>query len=160
MLVYFAPELPHLSWQTSDLAENHPAIRAWLADAGAANILPPLLLDVRHGPWPEATVDAVFSANTAHIMSWPAVAAMFAGVGRILEPGGVFALYGPFNYGGQYTAPSNARFDAWLRQRDPASGVRDFEALDELARQAGLGLWRDYAMPADNHTLIWLKPPR
>jgi Cyclopropane fatty acid synthase and related methyltransferases len=158
--VYFAPELPHLTWQTSDLIENHPAILAWLADAGAANILPPLPLDVRHGPWPEATVDAVFSANTAHIMGWPAVEAMFAGVGRILEPGGVFALYGPFNYGGQYTAASNSRFDAWLRQRDPASGVRDFEALDELARKAGLGLWRDYAMPADNRTLIWLKPLR
>ncbi|GAB4299848.1 MAG: class I SAM-dependent methyltransferase [Thiohalomonadaceae bacterium] len=155
--VYFAPEFPSLAWQTSDLADNHPAIHAWLAEEGAPNILPPLELDVRRTPWPMAAVDAVFSANTAHIMGWDAVAAMFTGVGRVLEPGGIFILYGPFNYGGEYTAPSNERFDAWLRQRDPASGIRDFEALDELARQAGMSLWRDYAMPADNHTLIWLK---
>lgn len=157
--VYFAPELPHLSWQTSDLAENHAAIHAWLAEEGAPNILPPLLLDVRSGPWPACGVDAVFSANTAHIMDWAAVEAMFAGVGRILETDGVFALYGPFNYGGRYTAASNARFDAWLRQRDPASGVRDFEALDALARAAGLVMWRDYDMPADNRTLVWRKAP-
>jgi cyclopropane fatty-acyl-phospholipid synthase-like methyltransferase len=155
--VYFAPELPHLSWQTSDLAENHAAIHAWLAEEGAPNILPPLLLDVRSGPWPAFGVDAVFSANTAHIMGWEAVEAMFAGVGRMLETDGVFALYGPFNYGGRYTAASNARFDTWLRQRDPASGVRDFEALDTLARDAGMALWRDYDMPADNHTLVWRK---
>lgn len=155
--VYFAPELPHLQWQTSDLEENHAAIHAWLADAGSPNILPPLALDVRTRPWPADAVDAVFSANTAHIMGWDAVEAMFAGVGRVLEEGGVFALYGPFNYGGGYTADSNARFDAWLRQRDPASGVRDFEALDALARTAGLRLWQDYAMPADNRTLVWRK---
>jgi len=157
--VYFAPEFPQLVWQTSDLAENHPAIHAWLADAGAANILPPLVLDVRRASWPAAAVDAVFSANTAHIMDWAAVEAMFAGVGRALAPDGVFVLYGPFNYGGRYTAPSNERFDAWLRQRDPASGVRDFEALDALAQQAGMALWRDYPMPADNHTLVWRKLP-
>lgn len=157
--VYFAPEFPQLVWQTSDLAENHPAIHAWLEDAGAANILPPLALDVRTVPWPVAAVDAVFSANTAHIMDWPAVGAMFAGVGRVLAPDGVFVLYGPFNYGGRYTAASNERFDAWLRQRDPASGVRDFEALDALAQRAGIALWRDYPMPADNHTLVWRKAP-
>lgn len=157
--VYFAPQFPGLTWQTSDLAENHPVIHAWLADEGTPNILPPLALDVRRGPWPELQVDAVFSANTAHIMGWDAVEAMFAGVGRILEAGGVFALYGPFNYGGQYTAASNARFDAWLRQRDPASAVRDFEALDRLACAAGMTLWRDYDMPADNHTLVWCKLP-
>ncbi|PKM43975.1 MAG: methylase [Gammaproteobacteria bacterium HGW-Gammaproteobacteria-1] len=155
--VYFAPELPHLLWQTSDLEENHAAIQAWLAEADSPNLLPPLPLDVRTGPWPADTVDAVFSANTAHIMGWDAVEAMFAGVGRLLEAEGVFALYGPFNYGGAYTADSNARFDAWLRQRDPASGVRDFEALDALARAAGLVLWQDYAMPADNRTLVWRK---
>lgn len=155
--VYFAPEFPQLVWQTSDLAENHPAIHAWLEDAGAANILPPLALDVRATPWPVAAVDAVFSANTAHIMDWPAVEALFAGVERVLEPGGIFALYGPFNYGGRYTAASNERFDAWLRRRDPAGGVRDFEALDALAQQAGMALWRDYDMPADNHTLVWRK---
>lgn len=153
--VYFAPEFPHLTWQTSDLTENHATIHAWLAAEGSPNILPPLALDVCRTPWPLESVDAVFSANTAHIMHWGAVQAMFAGVGRILEPDGIFALYGPFNYGGRYTAASNARFDAWLRQRDPASGVRDFEALDALAHDAGMTLWRDYDMPADNRTLVW-----
>ncbi len=153
--VYFAPEFPQLSWQTSDRAENHPGIHAWLADEGAPNILPPLELDVLVGSWPEQPVDAVFSANTAHIMGWEAVEAMFAGVGRVLAPEGIFALYGPFNYGGQYTAPSNERFDAWLKQRDPASGIRDFEALQALAAAAGLGLLCDYAMPANNRTLVW-----
>lgn len=156
--VYFAPHFPQLTWQTSDLAENHTAISTWLAEDGAPNIRPPLPLDVRQGPWPAQAVDAVFSANTAHIMAWEAVAAMFAGVGGLLEADGVFVLYGPFNYGGRYTADSNARFDAWLRQRDPASGVRDFEALDALAQAAGMTLWRDYPMPADNRTLVWRKP--
>lgn len=154
---YFASALPFLTWQTSDLAENHPGIHAWLAEEGNTNILPPLLLDVRQPQWPVDAVDAVFSANTAHIMGWDGVQAMFAGIGRVLEPGGLFALYGPFNYGGKYTAESNARFDAWLRQRDPASGVRNFEDLQALAAGAGLELLRDYPMPADNRTLVWRK---
>lgn len=155
--VYFAPEFPQLSWQTSDLAENHAGIHAWLAESGADNILPPLPLDVRHEPWPVKSVDAVFSANTVHIMGWEAVERMFAGVGRILEPGGVFALYGPFNYGGRYTSDSNARFDLWLKQRDPQSAIRNFEDLDRLGRAAGMVLLRDYEMPVNNRTLVWRK---
>ena len=153
--VYFAPLFPELVWQTSDRLENHAGIHAWLADEGVANIVPPLELDVLVGPWPAQRVDAVFSANTAHIMGWPAVEAMFAGVGTALEPGGIFALYGPFNYGGRYTAPSNERFDGWLKQRDAASGIRNFEDLDLLARAAGMVLLRDYEMPANNRTLVW-----
>jgi hypothetical protein len=107
--------------------------------------------------WGVGDVDAVFSANTAHIMDWEGVRAMVAGVGRLLPAGGVFALYGPFHYGGEPTSPSNARFDAMLRARDPAMGVRNFEDLDALARRAGLALWRDYAMPVNNRTLVWHK---
>lgn len=154
---YFAPHLPHLSWQSSDLAVSHPSILAWQADSGAANLLPPLTLDVQQNPWPDWQGDAVFSANTLHIMSWPAVEAFFAGVGRCLQAGGVLLVYGPFNYKGQFTSESNAQFNEWLKARDPASAVRDFEAVDALAQQAGLQLQQDYAMPANNRILYWQK---
>jgi len=155
--VFFAAQFPHLHWQTSDRAENHPGIRAWLDEADLPNVGAPLALDVEYPDWPSLVVDAVFSANTAHIMAWPAVVAMFAHVGRVLGAGGVFCLYGPFNYAGDYSAGSNRRFDAWLRQQDPAQGVRDFEALDELAADNAMGLVQDHAMPADNRILVWQK---
>jgi len=155
--VYFAPAFPDLVWQTSDVVELHAGIHAWLDEAAAGNVRPPLALDVCRDPWPDAGFDAVFSANTAHIMDWPAVECLFTGVGNVLPGGGVFCLYGPFNYQGAYTSDSNARFDQWLKARDPASGIRDFEALQELAEQAGLKLKDDYEMPANNRTLVWLK---
>jgi len=99
----------------------------------------------------------VFSANTLHIMSWPEVERFFAGVGAVLEPGGVLVVYGPFNYGGAFTSDSNARFDGWLKQRDPASGVRDFEAVNAQALAQGLVLQQDIAMPANNRSLVWHK---
>ncbi len=159
--VYFGSELPHLTWQTSELPENHAGIQAWLDEARLPNVLPPLAIDLHDEAWPPAaTVDAVFNANTVHIVSWPAVERMFAGIGRVLAPGGLLCLYGPFNYGGHFTSESNARFDAWLKGRDPESGVRDFEALDELARRQGLELLQDVAMPANNRTLVWQKMDR
>ncbi len=153
--VYFAPELPHLVWQTADVAQHHAGIRAWLDEAALPNVLPPLALDVNQPDWPGERYDAVFSANTLHIMGWPEVEKFFAGVGAVLEPDGVLAVYGPFNYNGAFTSDSNARFDAWLKSRDPASGVRDFEAVDALARAQGLALQQDVAMPANNRTLVW-----
>jgi cyclopropane fatty-acyl-phospholipid synthase-like methyltransferase len=153
--VYFAPELPHLAWQTADVPQHHAGIRAWLDDAALPNVLPPLALDANDTSWHGGRYDAVFSANTLHIMSWPEVELFFAGVGEVLEPGGVLAVYGPFNYNGAFTSESNARFDAWLKARDPASGVRDFEAVDALARARGLMLLQDIAMPANNRMLVW-----
>jgi hypothetical protein len=153
--VFFAARLPHLVWQTSDVLENHPGINAWIDGAAVGNVRRPLALDVTAQPWPLGTTGAVFSANTAHIMSWPAVETMIAGVGAVLVPGGVFCLYGPFNYNGEFTSESNARFDKSLRLRDPASGIRDFEKVDALARAAGLELVEDQAMPANNRTLVW-----
>ena len=144
---YFAPELPHLVWQASDVAQNLPDIREWVSDP------PPIELDVEK-PWPDLDADAVFSANTCHIMSWPQVERLFDGVGQVLRPGGVFALYGPFNYGGKHTSESNARFDAMLRGRDPASGLRDAEAIVALAERHGLKCAEDNAMPANNRLLI------
>ena len=155
--VYFGAHLPHLTWQPSDIVIYHAGIRAWLDEAALPNVLPPLALDVEHDPWPDYPVDAVFSANTVHIMGWPQVQCMFKGIGEVLMQSGVFCLYGPFNYNGAYTSSSNARFDEWLKARDPVSGVRDFEALDGLAKAAGMSLIQDYEMPANNRTLVWRK---
>lgn len=155
--VHFGTQLPHLRWQTADLPLHHQGIHAWLADAALPNVLPPIALDVSQMLWRNGRYDAVFSANTLHIMSWSDVMQFFAGVGATLEPGGVLVVYGPFNYNGQYTSESNARFDDWLKQRDPASGVRDFEAVAALASAQGLVLQQDYWMPANNRSLVWKK---
>jgi len=155
--VYFAAELPRLVWQTSDRAESHPAIQAWLDDARLANVRCPIALDVLTDPWPSGPFDAVFSANTAHIMSELAIQAMFRGVAQVLRPGGQFLLYGPFNYDGDFTAPSNARFDAWLKARDPHMGIRDVTWLRGLAEAGGMRLVEDIEMPVNNRTLVWRK---
>ena len=155
--VYFGAAMPGWCWQTSDMPEHHPGIRGWIDQSGIANVLPPLQLDVRHGPWPQQRFDAVFSANTLHIMGWDAVQALFAGVGEVLHAQGLLIIYGPFHYHGRATSESNAAFDAALRQSDPKRGVRDFEAVDALARDAGLHLLEDIAMPANNRCLVWLR---
>ena len=153
--VFFGHALPHLTWHTSELLQNHAGIRMWLDEAGLPNVLPPVEIDVNENEWAVSPVDAVFNANTVHIVSWPEVERMFEGIGRVLESGGVLCLYGPFNYGGNYTSDSNARFDAWLKQRDPKSGIRDFEAVNQLAELAGMRLLKDVPMPANNRTLVW-----
>ena len=153
--VHLARHLPHLEWQPTDRAEWLEGLAERIAAEGPPNLLAPVELDVLREPWPPVRGDAVFSANTLHIMSWPAVEALFAGLGRVLEPGGVLAVYGPFKYRGAFTTPSNAEFDAMLRERDPESGVRDFEAVKALAELAGLALQADHPMPANNQLLVW-----
>jgi cyclopropane fatty-acyl-phospholipid synthase-like methyltransferase len=155
--VDFGAALPHLRWQTADVPLYHAGIRAWLDDAALPNVLPPIALDVNLHDWRTGHYDAVFSANTLHIMSWDSVKQFFAGVGTVLAPGGVLVVYGPFNYDGAFTSASNARFDIWLKARDPVSGVRDFEAVDALAQAQELVLQQDVAMPANNRTLVWHK---
>lgn len=152
---YFAQRLPRLTWIASDRQDAHAGIRLWLEEAGLPNTSGPVLLDLAREPWPETGADAVFTANTVHIISWLLVEALFRGVGRLLPPGGVFMVYGPFNYGGVYTSESNARFDEWLKDRDTQSGIRNFEDVDMLARNAGLELRDDVGMPANNRILIW-----
>ena len=153
--VYFARQLPHLRWQPSDIRAHLDGIRQWLDDANLPNLNPVLELDVTRRPWPITQTDGVFSANTAHIMSWATVQDFIAGVGEAVNPGAYFCLYGPFTYKGQYTSASNAQFDASLRARDPAMGIRDFEAINEQAVQAGLEFIADHAMPANNRVLVW-----
>jgi SAM-dependent methyltransferase len=153
--VHFATHLPHLVWQPSELLENLPPLAERIALEGPPNLLAPVALDVRAHPWETPQADAVFSANTLHIMSWGEVEHFFRGVGGVLAPPGVLCVYGPFSYGGQHTSHSNAEFDAYLKGRDPLSGIRDFEALAALARAQGLELAADHAMPANNRTLLW-----
>jgi cyclopropane fatty-acyl-phospholipid synthase-like methyltransferase len=156
--VHLAGALAHLRWQPTEMREQLPSLSERVQLEGTPNLLAPLELDVRETPWRVARADAIFSANTLHIMSWDSVAHFFRGVGAVLESPGVLAVYGPFRFNGAHTSDSNAEFDHFLRCRDPASGVRDFEALDELARAQGLAFHHDHAMPANNRTLIWRRP--
>ena len=153
--VAFARELRHLYWQTSDMDENHAGISAWVAHAGIENLGAPVSLDVRTAQVDENAYDAAFSSNTAHIMSIDAVEKMFSLVGRALRNGGVFCLYGPFQSNGEFNTQSNADFDASLRQRDPAMGIRDIKRLDEFADAAGMRRQRMYAVPSNNNVAVW-----
>ena len=155
--VYFSGELPHLIWQPTERADQLAGIQLWREEAGLANINEPLELDVTQESWPLENTDMVYSANTVHIMSWSDVMCMFSGLGRILRSGGQFCLYGPFNYNNEYTSESNARFDIWLKNRDPESGIRNFEDLDKEAQQAGLAFSKDHEMPENNRILVWKK---
>jgi cyclopropane fatty-acyl-phospholipid synthase-like methyltransferase len=154
--VSFATAMPWLTWQTADMAENLPGIGMWIDEAGLPNLPPPIELAAA-GPWPKARYDAVFSANTLHIMGWTDVVKLFAGLDGVMAKDAVLAVYGPFNYGGKFTSDSNAQFDVWLKQRSAASGIRDFEAVNALAESIGLKLLADHAMPANNRTLVWTR---
>ena len=154
--VHFARHLEGLQWQPSDQADYLPDLRRRLVAEGTANIRDAIELDVL-GQWPEEKFDAAYSANTAHIMRWPAVCAMFAGVSAHVVEGGVFALYGPFNVAGQFTAPSNEAFDVRLKQENPAMGLRDIEALETLAEGQNLELTGRHSMPANNMILVFTR---
>lgn len=154
--VYFSAALTHLMWQTSDRPEHHAGIRVWLDEAGLANVMPPLSLDV-NGTWPQQTFDAVFSANTLHIMSWEDVQTMFLRLPQVMAANARLVIYGPFNYGGKFTSGSNAQFEQTLKSWGPHMGIRDFEAVDALAQNIGLKLLKDHAMPANNRCLVWQK---
>ncbi|SJZ98705.1 DUF938 domain-containing protein [Novilysobacter spongiicola] len=157
--VHFAAAMPWLSWQCSDRAGNLPGVRAWLDEAALANTPAPVELDVAMVPWPALgprdRFDAVFSANTLHIMSWAEVQAFFAGASAALAQHATIVVYGPFNYDGEFTSASNREFDASLKARDPRSGIRDVEAVDGLASGLGFQLAEDVAMPANNRCLVW-----
>ena len=154
--VHFAAAMPWLRWQCSDVADNLPGIARWLDDAALPNTPPPIALDVStYAIVDRARFDAAFSANTLHIMSWAAVGDFFRVLDALLAPAATVVVYGPFNYGGAYTSDSNRAFDGWLKERDPRSGLRDFEAVAALAAAIGLRLADDIAMPANNRCLVW-----
>jgi len=155
--VHFAAHLPHLQWQPTDCDANLPGIEVWVSEAALPNLRSPVRLDVRDREWPVQTVDYVFSANTAHIMGWPEVELMFAGIARVLRTHGVFCLYGPFNRDAQFTSDSNRTFDAALRARDPQMGLRDDQALKTLASGHAMAFAGEHAMPANNRVLVWTR---
>ncbi len=155
--VYFAGQLPRLIWQTSDQLQYHAGIKLWLNDAALNNTLAPLELDVRSVDWSAMTYDAVFTANTLHIMAADAAEHFVDQVSSALPPGGLFIAYGPFNYDGRFSSESNARFDIWLKQQNPLSGIRDFEVLNQCAAQGGMHLLEDIVMPTNNRLLVWRK---
>lgn len=160
--VHVTAALPRLTWQCSDLAENLPGIAARLDQDGNDRTPPPLALDVSTGPWPlpdpdsKAAFDAVFTANTLHIMSFDHVIALFARVGETLRAeNAVLCVYGPLKYEGAFTTPSNEAFDTQLKTWNPDSGIRDFETLDKLAAKEGLRFIADHPMPANNQLVVW-----
>ena len=159
--VHFAAAMPWLTWQCSDAEAHLPGIRMWLDEAGLANTPAPFALQVLAEPAPAWSApipqphDAVFSANTLHIMGWPEAQAFFLALPALLADEAVVAVYGPFNEGGTYTSDSNREFDGWLKARDPRSGIRDVEAVQALAEEIGLQLVADVAMPANNRMLVW-----
>ncbi|QBQ56552.1 DUF938 domain-containing protein [Nitrosococcus wardiae] len=155
--VYFGEHLPHLEWQPTELPSVISVLRHNLRTNSPNNVLIPIELDVRQHPWPIDLTSSIFSANTLHIMPWPSVRQFFKGVGKVLKQDGLLCLYGPFRYGGNYTSDSNAYFDVWLKERDPESGIRNFEDVNFLAQEQGLDLLNDYSMPANNQFLIWRK---
>ncbi len=157
--VYFARELGHLTWHPTEQLTYLADLSERVKLEGSRNLRVPTVLDVRQAVWPVRGVDAIFTANTLHIMSWPEVMALFKGIGTVLIPGGVLCIYGPFLYAGRYTSDSNRDFDRMLQERDPQSGLRDIEAVSPLARQYGLHLDADLDLPANNRLLVFAKEP-
>ncbi|MBT8132187.1 MAG: DUF938 domain-containing protein [Gammaproteobacteria bacterium] len=152
--VYFAGELPRLSWQTSDRLENHEGIIANLRASRLKNVELPREIDVASFPM-DRSYEVVFTANTAHIMSLAEVRAMFAGASQVLETAGLFILYGPVNRDGKFTSESNASFDQQLRANAGHMGIRDEQELDQFALAGGLQRIADFDMPANNRILVW-----
>lgn len=154
--VHFAEHLPHIIWQPTDTPEFLDALAANIQNLAPANVNMPVELDVA-SPWPVTESDHAFTANSLHIMSFEHVTWFFDGAGRVVNKGGFLFIYGPFRYHGDFTTESNARFDEWLKARDPVSGIRDFEQVDELAGAAGFTLIADHDMPANNQFLVFQK---
>ena len=155
--VFFAQKMPHLSWHTSDCKSYLEGINSWLADENLPNIMPPFELNVTTSAWPKLKVDAVFTANSLHIMHQQDVVNFMTGAAQLLREKNSLVIYGPFNYHGLYTSSSNERFDQWLKNNDPLSGIKHFEEINALANDNGMQLVKDYEMPANNRILHFIK---
>jgi len=154
--VHFARNLPHLNWQPSDIEINLPGIGLWLYESELPNIKEPVLLDVNKLPWEVGKFEGLFTANTLHIIAKAEIENLFQGIAQVLKDHGTLCIYGPFNYDGEYTSPSNERFDGWLYRQNPKSAIRDFEWVNSLAENVGLVLTQDHGMPANNRLLEWI----
>lgn len=152
---YFAQNLQCVRWQPSELSNCLDSIREYRLEIGVNNFLEPIVLDLLQPSWPIDHADAVVCINTVHIIEWEAVENLFSGVERVLTTDGLFFVYGPYQYRDRALEPSNAKFDQWLKTRDSRSGIREFEAVNHLARQHGLDLVEDRPMPANNRSIWW-----
>ncbi|HXP66475.1 MAG TPA: DUF938 domain-containing protein [Steroidobacteraceae bacterium] len=155
--VHFAAALPHLIWQPTEQLKYLSDLNSRVKLEGPANLRPPTLLDVNQSVWPLRSADAIFTANTLHIMGWAEVQAMFRGLNSVLAARGILCIYGPFRYGGRYTSESNRDFDRMLLERDPLSGLRDINDLSSLAERYGLQLKEDHDLPANNRLLVFVR---
>ena len=155
--LHFTEALPKLRWQPTERPDGLTALAANLAAVRRATILPPLALDLAAGSWPSGPFDAVYAANVMHIVSVPLGEALLRGAASVLREGGQLLLYGPYKFGGTFTTESNAEFDRWLKAQDPASGVREFEAVARVAETAGLELGDNRAMPSSNQLLCFFR---
>lgn len=158
--VFFANNLPHLQWQPTN-KESLGSINAWRDEAQLENVLPARSVDLLD--WYDekdsglAEIDAIVCINTVHIMAWQGTEKLFELAASAIPSGGVLYLYGPYRYSGRPLEPSNENFDLWLKDRDPQSGIREFEAVNKLAEMAGFELQEDIAMPANNRSIWWSK---
>jgi cyclopropane fatty-acyl-phospholipid synthase-like methyltransferase len=155
--VHFAAALTHLTWHPTEQLKYLPDLVARIKLEGSSNLRPPTVLDVNQAVWPLRSADAVFTANTLHIMGWAEVQAMFRGLDAVLSADGILCIYGPFLYGGRYTSPSNREFDRMLQERDPLSGLRDLKDVGPLAERHGLRLRTDHDLPANNRLLEFVR---
>lgn len=155
--VFFSNALPHITWQASDRGEYLDSLLKNLVLHAGENVLKPIRLDVGDADWPVRSVDYIYAANVLHIMAKHQVPEFFAGAGKVINPDGILCLYGPYKYQGKFTTESNERFDEWLKARDPASEVRGFEWVCELALSNGLQCMDDFSMPANNQLLVFKK---
>ncbi len=154
---YFACQLPHIRWQPTDLPGRLGSIRAYRRESALSNLLEPLELDLLSGDVPIDFANAVVCINTVHIVSWKGVENLFSLARGVLPSGGLLYVYGPYRYKDRDLEPSNVRFDLSLKTRDPDSGIRDFKAVDALARRQGFGFEQDRPMPANNRSIWWRK---
>jgi cyclopropane fatty-acyl-phospholipid synthase-like methyltransferase len=155
--VHFAAQLLHLTWHPTEQLAYLPDLAARVKLEGSRNLRQPTVLDVKQTVWPLRSVDAVYTANTLHIMGWAEVIAMFRGLDTLLAPDGVLCVYGPFRYGARHTSDSNRDFDRMLQDRDPLSGLRDAAEVSALAARHGLRLRTDHDLPANNRLLEFVK---
>ena len=156
--VYFSKHLPEFDWHPTDAdGAALASIEAWRQGSGLGNLIEPVLLDVTSGLWPVADMDAVVCINMIHISPWAATEGLMQGAGRVLRAGGILYLYGPYKVDGQHTAPSNERFEGWLKDQNPAFGVRDMAAVQAEAEKRGLSFAEARSMPANNFSLIFRK---
>lgn len=154
---YFAQQMPHLHWQSTDVPENVKALNLRIDAAKLSNLPKARPFDVTQDKLSHSPLDYIYSANSLHIMPAEAVTHFFRHMRYLLASSGVLCVYGPFKYAGQFSTESNATFDQWLRARDAHSGIRDFEQVQALAQEAGLSLLEDNPMPANNQLLVWTK---